>query len=122
MKENKKENKYGVATVGYGGEQQREVPIESWLYAIYKEGRKISIIKMEDKEGYALTVENHESSNRSVKQQMWLTPESFMGLFASMSLHMSSDGIDFNKMLAESVVNEHIEYNCSENINPNFDN
>jgi hypothetical protein len=116
-----KENKYGEVTIGFGGSEQRSIPIESWLSAHYKDGRKLTIVKMKNKEGYGVTVENHESSDRSTKQEMLLTNETFIALFATMSLHMTGEGIDFTKELAESVVNEDIGYNCSDNLSPKND-
>jgi len=117
-----KENKYGEATVGYGSDQERKVPIMNWISAHFKDGRKISIIKMEDNKGYAFTVENHESSDRSTKQQMWLTEESFIGLFSSMSIHMSAEGIDFQSKLEEAITTDEVEFNCSDNLTPDFSN
>jgi hypothetical protein len=110
------ENEYGEATVGHGGIDERKVPIESWISAHYEDGRKISVIKFKEEKGYAFTVENHESSERSTKQQMWLSEKSMFALIATLNIHFLQDKVDPSKKLAEMVTNESVDYACSDNL------
>ena len=76
------ENKYGVATVGLGTSQEREIPIEQCVKSLYKDNRLVSIVKLED-DSFILSVENPGSSGRATQTSMWLSRESFISLIFS---------------------------------------
>jgi hypothetical protein len=115
------EEDYGKATVGYGTPNEREIPIEKWLSAYYVDGRKFSVVKLENN-NYILTIENHESSGRDVKQQMMLTEGSLIALIATVNLFMTGDKMNFENQLNTILgTDKSIQYNCSDNFEINTD-
>lgn len=105
---------YGFATIGVGTANEK-VRIENWISAHYKDGRKITITRLEGND-IGITVENHESSNRSTRQEMLLTQESYMAIYATISLHLMGEGGDPEKKIADSINGEDIHYSCTPNL------
>ncbi|MFT5450577.1 MAG: hypothetical protein ACI9N9_000054 [Enterobacterales bacterium] len=112
--EEKKED-YGHITIGVGTTNEK-VEIDNWMSAFYKDGRKVTIIRVEGNR-LAITIENHKSSNRSAKQEMLLTEESFIAIYASMSLHMLAEGSNLEEIFDKSTNRGEVDYACSPNLN-----
>ena len=115
------EEDYGKATIGHGTPNEREIPIIKWISAYYNGGRKFSVVQWEDG-NYILTIENHESSGRDVKQQMLLTEGSLIALIATVNLFMTGDKINFEDKL-NSILSDtkSIQFDCSDNFEINKD-
>lgn len=106
--------KYGVATVGYGSTQQRKIPLMDFITAYYKDNRQITISELINNEGMILSVENYESSGRS-SQKMWLTKDSVFGLFTTFLLYCKVKNINVDTAM-QDLTNNEIKYILSENL------
>ena len=112
MEEEKED--YGFATIGVGTTNEK-VRIENWISAYYKDGRKFTIVRLEN-ENLALTIENHETSDRNTRQEMLLTQESFFSMYATMCLHMLAEGVDLEEVFNKATQKGGIDYACTPNL------
>lgn len=111
------ENKYGVATVGLGTSQEREIPIEQCVKSLYKDNRLVSIVKLED-DSFILSVENPGSSGRATQTSMWLSRESFISLISTSFLYFGCAGENFAELLQDCVKKDCLDYDFSDNMKP----
>lgn len=107
----------GKITVGYGSSEQRELEIEDFVQAEYKDHRLISISQIEDGSIVA-AVENPASSGRNTQATIWLSKESFIGLLATGVLYFSAKGEDLEQLMNEAFEKEDITYAYSDNLKP----
>lgn len=112
MEQNKN---YGKVTVGFGTSQQREIAIEDFVQARYKDNRFISVSSLEDGSLVA-TVENLESSERNTQQSIWLTKESFIGMISTAILYFNMKGEDLNDLFKNAIEKEEIDIKYSDNL------
>lgn len=108
---------YGVATVGYGKLDQREIPITEFVSANFKNNRLINVVKLED-ETFIISVENPPSSGREPQQNMRLSLESLIGLVTTLLMYQDMKGMKYLDHLQNAVNDGQISYNCSDNLTP----
>jgi len=111
------EKKYGVATVGVGTSEKREIPIEEYVKSLYKDNRLVSIVKLEDG-SFILSIENPGSSGRATQTSMWLSRESFISLISTSFLYFGCAGENFGELLQECVTKDCLDYDFSDNLKP----
>jgi len=113
--ETKTSENYGKITVGIGSDP-RDINIESFVQADFKDHRLISVSELENNEGFILCVENPESTGRHKQQTMWLSRESFIGLINTAHLFWMSKNEDMQKLLLESLDSKEVRYTASNNL------
>lgn len=109
------ETNYGKVTVGVGSLEQRQLEIIEFIQARYKDNRVVSVAKLED-ETFVLGVENPRSTGRSDQATIWLSRESAIGLIATTLIYFTSEGVDFEKLLSDSLEKNDIDISYSENL------
>lgn len=106
-----KESNYGKVITGSG-----ELEIIDFVQANYLDNRTITVASLEDG-SYALLVENPESSGRNTISKMWLSKESTVGLFSTISMHFEAKGINLLDELKQAVNSDgKISYGISDNL------
>ena len=104
-------NKYGKVVTGSG-----ELEVIDFVQATYVDNRVITVASLEDG-SYALAVENPASSGRNPTSQMWLSKESTIGLFSTISMHFEAKGINLLDEIKQAVKsNGKISYSISDNL------
>jgi len=112
-----KDSKYGKVVTGSG-----ELEIIDFVQATFKDNRVITVATLEDG-SYALLVENPESSGRNAVSKMWLSKESTLGLFSTISMLFEAKGIDMIEELRQTVNSDgKISYGLSDNLQKLKDN
>jgi hypothetical protein len=111
---------FGEATVATGTSFERKIKIISYMQANYKDNRLVSIVELENNEGYMLTVENPPSSGRNTQEKMWLSKESFIGLIGTAMMFYEGRNMNLGEELEKSVSGNDIHYSCSPNVNSQF--
>lgn len=109
-------NDYGYATIAAGSPSERKIAIIDFIQAVFLDNRVVSISSLENNEGYILAVENVKSSGREPMASMWLSEESFMGLFGAAVIFWNCKGVDLEKMMEKSAVNNEVKYRISDNL------
>lgn len=113
---------YGEATVGISG-TPRKIPVIEYLQSTQKDNRVVSIMELDNDEGFIISVENPTSTGRASQNQMWLSKESFVALYGTMGLFVTGKWSveNFETLIKESTLNgENIQYSCSPNLIPNI--
>lgn len=106
----------GTVTVGAGTPGQREIGILDFVQCFFKENRVITVGTLEDG-SMILGVENLKSSGRAAQATMWLSPESVIGLVATISIYWNQKGLNVEQMLQSSLDRDDlIDFRFSENI------
>jgi hypothetical protein len=113
MKDNKSR---GTVTVGTGTNTPREVEIQDFVQATYKNNRVISVVGLEEEQGLILSVENPASTGRATKSTMWLSEESVLGLVSTVMLYFSAKGQNMEHLLRDAITKESLEYTYSDNL------
>jgi hypothetical protein len=104
-------SKYGKIVTGIG-----ELEIIDFVQANYVDNRTITVASLEDG-SYALAVENPESSGRATTSKMWLSKESTIALFSTISMHFEAKGINILDEIKQAVNSDgKISYGISDNL------
>jgi len=106
---------YGKVTVGKGSFDQREIDVVEFVRSRYKGNRVISIAKLED-ETLVMGVENPPSTGRAAQATIWLSQESVIGVISTAIIYFSAKGLDFQKLLSDSLDRDDIDIEYSDNM------
>ena len=106
---------YGKITVGYGTIEQKELEIVDFVQAHFKDNRVISISQIEDGSLVGV-VENPPSTGRNTQSTILLSKESLIGLISTAMIYFDIKGEDLDSLLQQSVSDNKIDYNCSDNL------
>lgn len=109
--------KLGSLTVGFNTPEQREIPIESFFRVYFADNRLCNCVKIKDG-SYVVSVENPESSGRNTKQQIWVSPESLLGMITAVLFHFESDGKDLMELMKKATKDNGFNYDFSDNLKP----
>ena len=96
-------------TVGVGTPEQRDINIKSFVQSKFKDGRLISLFKLED-DSFLGLVENPLESQRNQRQEIWLSNESFIGFLSVCYLLSAHSNSDFGEMLKGAIESDNIDY------------
>lgn len=105
--------KYPSITVGYGTPEQREIGVDDYVQAQFKDGRLITVMKLEDN-SFMSVVENPEKSGRHPRQEIWLSEESFAGLMSVCWLLGAHSDFDMDAAVRLASEDKDIHYVFSE--------
>lgn len=114
------QEKIGKITVGAGTDNKRSIEVINRLTCLLADNRKISVSKLEEGEGYLLTVGNPKDSGRGTAY-MLLTETSFKGLAVSIMLYFLSEGIEINNEIGNIVGSDEFNY-LAQNLKDPFKN
>lgn len=101
---------YGTVRTSLG----EEINIIDFVITEFVDGRHISISTLENNKGFILNVENPPSSGRT-NQKMWLSEESFYGLYSTYAVYSQCKGVNLIDKLERAAPNN-INYSFSDNL------
>lgn len=93
----------------------KEMEILDFIQASFVGNRTVTIGKIEDG-NYLLNIVRKPETGESIQSYMFLTKESMIALFATMSLYFSATGEDVDKLLKEVIDHDSMDYILSPNI------
>ena len=94
---------------------QKEMEILDFIQASFIGDRTVTIGKIED-DNYLLNIVRKPETKEPIQSYMFLTKESMIALFATMSLYFSATGEDVDKLLKEIIDSDSTDYILSPNI------
>ncbi len=92
-----------------GTDKEREVGIEFGVAIEAKDGRVSKCVKLENKEGFILRIQNPKESDRLEDSVMWLSEESFRQLLCNTFFMSSHINFDLEKEMEHHVNNSDID-------------
>lgn len=111
------ESKYGTVTIGCETTIPKELEIENFIQATFKDNRVICVSELEDGT-YLVAVENPTSSGRSILSTIRLSKESLTGLLATILFYFNSKRVDIMTEISEAITRDHVDYQFSNNLQP----
>ena len=93
----------------------KEMEILDFIQASFIGDRTVTIGKIED-DNYLLNIVRKPETKEPIQSYMFLTKESMIALFATMSLYFSATGEDVDKLLKEIIDSDSTDYILSPNI------
>ena len=93
----------------------KEMEILDFIQASFVGDRTVTIGKIEDG-NYLLNIVRKPETEEPIQSYMFLTKESMIALFATMSLYFSATGEDVDKLLKEIIDSDSTDYILSPNI------
>ena len=93
----------------------KEMEILDFIQASFVGDRTVTIGKIEDG-NYLLNIVRKPETGEPIQSYMFLTKESMIALFATMSLYFSATGEDVDKLLKEVIDHDSMDYILSPNI------
>lgn len=116
MENNQEKPNYGKVVTPEG-----ELTIIDFVRARYIDNRLVSVASVEDG-SFILSVENPESTGRNPSNKMWLSKESLVGLFSTISLLFEAKDMDMQELLLSAVdPSRLISYELSPNLKRPFE-
>lgn len=116
MENNQEKPNYGKVVTPEG-----QLAVIDFVRAQYKDHRVISVASVEDG-SFIISVENPESTGRNPSNKMWLSKESLVGLFSTISLLFEAKDMDMRDLLNDTVdPSRLISYELSPNLKRPFE-
>lgn len=103
MEQETKSNKPTI-TLGFMGEHQRVVDIDSLVRIEFKDHR-LATVARDEENAILLAVENPQSTGRAARAEMYLSQDSFYSILHTAMIFLEHNGIDLSSKLKE-LINE----------------